>query len=62
MEEKLVCNKCKVPLVSKQTAFRYLDHSFYEDVPRCPQCGQAYISEELARGRMQEVEWQLEDK
>jgi hypothetical protein len=29
---------------------------------RCPVCGLAYVSEELARGRMREVEKALEDK
>jgi transposase len=44
------------------TQFNYLKRSFRYKVPRCPACGQVYIPEELARGRMREVEKTLEDK
>jgi hypothetical protein len=30
--------------------------------PHAPKCGQVYISEELTKGRMAEVEMNLEDK
>jgi transposase len=42
--------------------FSYLKRSFRHKVPRCPECGQVYIPEDLARGRMREVETTLEDK
>ena len=45
-----------------EAQFSYLKRSFRHKVLRCPQCGQIYISEELARGRMREVETTLEDK
>ena len=61
-ERIFYCNTCKVPLEKKQTTFYYLDHSFHEEVLRCPKCGQALIEESLAKGRMAEVEAQLEDK
>lgn len=32
------------------------------DLPRCPKCGLVLITEELARGKMLEVEKALEDK
>lgn len=64
MDEKkaLICNKCKVELKPERTFFNYLGHSFHTDVPKCPKCGQVFISEDLAKGKMAEVETQLEDK
>ncbi len=65
MEEeknKLVCFRCKKELVPAKTDFTYLGHSFYTEVPRCPECGQVYISEELVKSRISDVEMQLEDK
>lgn len=61
-EDELYCLKCNVPLEPIKTTFRYLKHEFYVEVPRCPVCGQAYVSEELANGRMANVERSLEDK
>jgi len=61
-KKKLVCCKCNKELEMIKTDFSYLGHVFYTDVPRCPVCGQVYISEELVRGRISDVEMQLEDK
>jgi YgiT-type zinc finger domain-containing protein len=61
-EKKLICFSCKLELVMKKTNFTYLGHSFFTDIPRCPGCGMVYISEDLARGRISDVEMQLEDK
>ena len=60
--DDLVCNRCGVPMTPIKTQFSYLKHSFHTEVPRCPKCGQVFIGEELARGRMAEVETSLEDK
>ncbi len=60
--KKLICYRCKVALQPKKTFFHYLGHSFFTDIPTCPVCGLVYIPEELARGRMAEVEQELEDK
>jgi hypothetical protein len=40
----------------------YLGSSFWIDLPRCPKCGLFLVPEELATGRMNEVELLLEDK
>ena len=61
-EQTLICNLCSVPLEKMHTDFEYLGHSFHADTLRCPQCGQVYLPEELVRGRMAEVEYELEDK
>ena len=58
----MVCNKCGVPLEKIRVNFRYLGKQFEHPVDRCPKCGQVYIPEELAKGRMADVEKTLEDK
>lgn len=64
MSEKthLICNKCKKELVIRRADFTYLGHTFHTDVYRCPSCGLVYIPQELAEGKMAEVEMSLEDK
>jgi len=61
-EQRPVCCKCQKALEPRRTDFSYLGHSFYADVLRCPGCGQVFIPEDLAKGRIAEVEMQLEDK
>ena len=46
----------------KKTVFSYLGHTVSHEVLTCPKCGKVFIPEELAEGRMAEVEEQLEDK
>lgn len=58
----LVCCKCRVELRPERATFSYLGHHFFAEVLRCPVCKQVYIPEELARGKMAEVEMELEDK
>ncbi|MFZ4462990.1 MAG: DVU_1557 family redox protein [Bacteroidales bacterium] len=64
MTEKkiLVCFKCNKELELKKTNFTYLGHSFFTEIPRCPECGMVYISEEMVKGRISDVEMQMEDK
>ncbi|HTX73819.1 MAG TPA: hypothetical protein VMC79_13395 [Rectinemataceae bacterium] len=61
-ESPLICDSCGVALEARKVDFSYLGHSFYTELPVCPRCGQVFISEELARGRIAEVEMELEDK
>jgi hypothetical protein len=58
----LICCRCRKPLELRKTDFTYLGHTFYADLPRCPGCGQVYISEELVGSRIAEVEMNMEDK
>lgn len=61
-EKKLTCCNCNINLELKKTNFSYLGHTFFTQVPRCPKCGLVFISEELVKNRITEVEMQLEDK
>jgi hypothetical protein len=58
----LVCTKCNLPLKIAQVTVKYLDSAFPVELPQCPQCGATYVPEELAVGKMLEVEKALEDK
>ena len=59
---RLICGRCRVPLEDRRVDFEYLGSSFHTEALRCPVCGLVYLPEELVRGRMREVEYQLEDK
>ena len=61
-KQKMICNLCSLELKPTNTNFSYLGHSFRAEAPRCPGCGQVFISEELVKGRIAEVEMILEDK
>lgn len=58
----MICCSCQKEMIPQKTDFTYLGHSFYTDVLRCPECGNVYIPEQLVKGRMAEVEMELEDK
>ncbi|MDR0875481.1 MAG: hypothetical protein LBN12_04655 [Clostridiales Family XIII bacterium] len=58
----LICERCGIEMKSMKAHFSYLGNEFKHDVMRCPVCGQVYIPEELAKGRIKTVEMALEDK
>ncbi len=60
--KKLICWKCRKELEMIKTDFTYLGHNFFTEVPKCPECGQVFLSEELVKGRINDVEMQMEDK
>lgn len=64
MEEKrkLICAKCQIEMEDIEIEFDYLSRTFRHKVPRCPECGQVFISEKLAIGRIKDVEKSLEEK
>ncbi|MBP3925874.1 MAG: DNA-binding protein [Clostridium sp.] len=49
-------------MVPEKTFFDYIGHNFHTDLMRCPKCKEVYIPEKLVKGRMAEVERELEDK
>jgi hypothetical protein len=57
-----VCARCNRQLELKPVRVEYMGSAFPVDLPQCPQCGQVFIPENLALGRMVEVEKSLEDK
>lgn len=56
------CGKCRVPLEQGKVVLQYMGNDFPVELPRCPICGQALIPEELALGKILQVERALEDK
>lgn len=60
--EKWQCARCDRPMEIRKVSVSYMDSSFPVDLPVCPSCGQVYVPEALALGKMAEVEKTLEDK
>jgi hypothetical protein len=58
----VICYACQKEMLPRMVEFGYLGHSFRAEALACPECGQVYIPEDLAKGRISEVEMQLEDK
>jgi hypothetical protein len=58
----LKCVKCGCGLEPKKTVFDYMGMSFTYDVMCCPKCGAVLIPQDLAEGKMAEVERMMEDK
>ena len=56
------CDKCGRNLVAGKVTVAYLGNRFVTDLPKCPECRRVYISEDLATGKIAEVEQLLEDK
>ena len=61
-KQELMCAKCRKPLVLGKVKASYLGNSFEVELPHCPDCGSVYIPEDLALGKMLQVEQALEDK
>jgi hypothetical protein len=56
------CAKCNRELVVGPVNVEYLGNRFTAELAKCPHCGFVLVSEELALGKMAEVEQMLEDK
>ncbi len=54
--------KCSLPLEMAKVPISYLGNEFPVDLLKCPGCGLVFIPEDLALGKMAEVEKLLEDK
>jgi len=57
-----ICANCNIPLQPGKVMVAYLNNAYPVDLLRCPQCGLVLVPEELALGKMVEVEKALEDK
>ncbi|CCO09202.1 DVU_1557 family redox protein [Desulforamulus hydrothermalis] len=56
------CMKCGIVLEPGKVEVAYLNNKFSVELLKCPKCGMVYIPEELATGKMLEVEKAMEDK
>jgi hypothetical protein len=56
------CFKCNQPLAVGPALVDYLGNELTTDLPMCPTCSKVLISEQLAVGKVAEVEKILEDK
>lgn len=57
-----LCSKCGIKLEKKLVKVNYLSGNFEVELMKCPKCNMVLITEELALGKMHEVEKGLEDK
>jgi RNase P subunit RPR2 len=57
-----ICDKCNKNLDLSKVKVRYLGGNFEVELMKCPECKKVFIEEELALGKMLEVEKGLEDK
>lgn len=56
------CDRCGVPLEPASVQVDYLGKAYPVVLLRCPRCNLALVTEDLALGKMAEVEQLLEDK
>ena len=61
-EKVIECMKCGIVMEMGNVEVMYLGNKFPVKLPKCPSCGMVYIPEELALGKMLEVEKAMEDK
>lgn len=59
---QLICDKCRVNLEPDKIILSYMGFQFTVDIPKCPVCGLVYLSEELVKGKVADLEKSLEDK
>ncbi len=56
------CAACNQTLVPRKLSITYLKSEFHVELMSCPQCNMTLVEEDLAVGKMFEVEQLLEDK
>ncbi|HTY23290.1 MAG TPA: hypothetical protein VMC85_09180 [Desulfomonilaceae bacterium] len=56
------CGKCGVALEMATVEVAYMGSKYPVELPRCPRCGIVFIPEQLATGKMAQIEQLLEDK
>lgn len=61
-QKAMRCARCNVALVPAPVKLTYLGHSFTQEFPRCPKCGEVFIPESVVDDKIQPVEISLEDK
>lgn len=61
-QSNIICCKCNVALVKIKSKLTYMSFTAKHEFLRCPICGQFFIPEDLVKGKMKELEMNLEDK
>ena len=56
------CAKCDLEFELATVKIGYMKESFQVEMLQCPHCKQVYVPEDLALGKMADVEKELEDK
>lgn len=56
------CHRCDEKLVPGPVQVEYLGNNVTATLPQCPSCFMVLVSEELAVGKVAELETLLEDK
>lgn len=56
------CAACGEEMAPGPVSLEYMGNEFVVELPVCKTCGQVLVPEELALGKMHEVEQILEDK
>ncbi|HEX2927180.1 MAG TPA: hypothetical protein VHP38_13135 [Ruminiclostridium sp.] len=56
------CAKCGIRVSLGKVTVSYLGTNFPVELYKCSECGMVFIPEELATGKMEQVEKALEDK
>ena len=57
-----LCAGCGIALQPGKVTVSYLNNAYPVELLRCPRCGLTWVPEEIALGKMAEVEKTLEDK
>lgn len=57
-----LCGTCDTALEPATVEVAYMGSKYPVQLPRCPKCGIVFIPEDLALGKMAEIEKVLEDK
>ncbi|MCT4507584.1 MAG: DNA-binding protein [Tepidibacter sp.] len=61
-DEEWICQKCNYPVREGRVKAIYLSGNFEVELLKCPICKNVLVPEDLAIGKMLEVEKGLEDK
>ena len=60
--EEWHCFKCKVKMANSRVRMSYLEKIVPTQGIKCPQCGVAYLPEELVLGKVAKAEKMIENK
>ena len=60
--EEWLCASCGVALELGVVEVAYMGSKYPVELPKCPKCGIVFVPEDLAVGKMAEIEKILEDK